>query len=381
MTKAPESPAFTTKALHALVRAGGPGPGVAHRLERLRAAGLRRGIGGARGTWAAASALKRNDTATYRRIWTEAAKALGADVEELGAGFLVIRRAGVETLVQRNLTMLDTAASVALALDKSVMHRLLAASGIAVAEQIEGHRGELTTVADRLAASGGRWVVKPASDSGGGYGVTCGVDTADDLYRAWLWASVWNDRILLERQVTGNEYRLLFLDGELVDAVRRDLPSVTGDGRSTVAELIAQENARRIDAGAQEVSRIIKVDLDCELALRRAGLRLRSVVDAGRRVVVKGNAGDNGAADNATERDLSPAVIEAAAHATRLARLRMSGVDLVTPDASTSLDEAGGAILEVNANPGLQHHYLVRDPQHATKVAEVVLDRLLAGPR
>ncbi|HLI73759.1 MAG TPA: hypothetical protein VKU86_07760 [Acidimicrobiales bacterium] len=374
-----QRPTLPTRALHAIVRAGGPGLGVAHRLERLRAAGLRRGIGGLRGTWAEAAALKRNDAATYRRIWTDAARALGAEVEELGAGFLAIRRAGVETVVQRNLTMLDTAASIALALDKSVMHRLLEANGIPVAEQIEGHRGDLTTVADRLAASGGLWVVKPASDSGGGYGVTCGVDTADDLYRAWLWASVWNDRIALERQVSGIEFRLLFLDGEFVDAVRRDLPSVIGDGRSTVAELIAQENARRIDAGAAEVSRIIKVDLDCELALRREGLRLRAVVADGRRVVVKSNAGDNGAADNATEHDLSPAVIKAAAHATRLARLRMSGVDLVTPDPSTSLDEAGGAILEVNANPGLQHHYLVRDPQNATKVAEVVLDRLLAG--
>jgi cyanophycin synthetase len=370
-------PTLATKTLYSITRVGGPGLGVAHRLERLRAAGLRPGIGGLRGTWAQAPALKRNDSGTYLRIWTEAATALGADVEKLGAGFLVLRRAGAETLVQRNLTMFDHPASVGLALDKSIMHGLLVAGGVPVADHVEGHRNDLGAVADTLAASGGRWVVKPASDTGGGYGVTCGVESADDLYRAWLWASVWNDRILLERQVTGIEYRLLFLDGEFVDAVRRDLPTVVGDGHSSVGELIAGENERRVEAGPDEVSRIIKVDLDCELALRRAGLRLRSVVPAGEHVTVKGNAGDNRAADNATARDLSPEIVRVAAHASRLARLRLSGVDLVTPDPTRSLDDAGGAILEVNGTPGLQHHYLVRDPTRATRVAEVVLERLL----
>ena len=377
MTGARRRPSALTRALHTLPRAGGPGLAVAHRVERLRARGLRAALHRTKGRPADdTQALGRNDAAAYRCIWQAAADAAGAEVEELGGGFLLVRRDGVETMVCRNLAMVDHPVSIALALDKSLMAAVLGAHGVPVSEQAEAHRGDIASAAAHLAAGGGRWVVKPASDTGGGYGVTCGVETVDDLWRAWLWASVWNDRIVLERQVEGEEFRLLFLDGELLDAVHRSLPTVTGDGRATVAELIAAENHRRLVAD-DEVGRAIKIDLDCELALRRGGLTLRSVVPAGEQVAVKGNVGDNCAAENATARHLPPALVARAASAARLARLRFAGVDVVTPDPRRSLEEAGGVVLEVNGTPGLQHHYLVRDRSAATPVATVLLETLL----
>jgi cyanophycin synthetase len=314
---------------------------------------------------------------TYERIWQSAAEAVGAEVEDLGKGFLAIRRAGVETLVRRNLAMIDHPVSVTLAVQKSFMAWILVTNGVPVAEQMDVHRGDIATAAERIATGGGRWVVKPASGIGGGYGITCGVETTDDLFRAWLWAAVFTERIIVERQVEGEEFRLLYLDGELLDAVHRVRPTVTGDGRSTVAELIATENRRRLTSGTAEVGRFIKIDLDCELALRQSGLTLRSVVAPDVRVPVKGSVADNCAADNTTARDLSPRLVQSGARAARLARLRLAGVDIVTPDPTRSLEETGGVVLEVNATPGLQHHYMVRDPAHATPVASTVLERIL----
>ena len=76
-------------------------------------------------------------------------------------------------------------------------------------------------------------------------------------------------------------YRFLFCDGELLDAVRRRPPRVTGDGRSTIRELIAAENASRLDPEHPVSMPILRVDLDCLFSLEAAGLSLRSVLPEG----------------------------------------------------------------------------------------------------
>src|SRR5207237_8732227 len=82
-----------------------------------------------------------------------------------------------------------------------------------------------------LARHGGPVVVKPAGSSGG-FGVTCGVSTRLDLARAVLAAAAFGPRLIIERQHAGAVYRMLFLDGQLLDVVRRRPSHVTGDGRS-----------------------------------------------------------------------------------------------------------------------------------------------------
>lgn len=69
--------------------------------------------------------------------------------------------------------------------------------------------------------------------------------------------------------------------------------------------------------------------------------------------------------------------------AARASRLRLAGVDLVTPDRTRPLGEMSGAVLEVNGTPGLHYHYQVADLDQATPVAVPILDALLsaADPR
>jgi cyanophycin synthetase len=328
--------------------------------------------------------LAQSDAGSYRRIWEHAAESAGATLHELGDGFFVIGREGSSTVVKRNLLMIDHPATVALALDKSVTHGLLRESGLTVTEQFEWASDSVADATNLLATHPGIWVVKPATGTGGAAGVTCGVETADDLWRAWLRASVWAERIVVDRQISGHEYRLLFLDGRVLDIVHRRLPTVCGDGTSTVGQLIVAENHRRLQAGPDEVPRLISIDLDCALALRRSGYSLKTVLRTGERVAVKGGVGDNAAGDNDTVTRASPhmpaaAILEEAERAVRLLRLRFAGVDVVTPDPARSLGEAGGAILEVNGTPGLQHHYLVRERDRATPVAVPLLETLLSG--
>jgi D-alanine-D-alanine ligase-like ATP-grasp enzyme len=97
-------------------------------------------------------------------------------------------------------------------------------------------------------------------------------------------------------------------------------------------------------------------------------------------MAVKSAINQNGAADNETVplSALCPEIVRSCADAVAAVGTRLGGVEVLTPDPSRALSDAGGAILEVNGTPGLHYHYLVRDPDQATDVAVPVLETLLA---
>jgi D-alanine-D-alanine ligase-like ATP-grasp enzyme len=372
----------STRVLAGLGRLGRPGRVLSPELDALRTTGVRGALRARRADREQRDArLAAAHLATYRRIWDEAAAELGAEVSELGSGFLLISRDGAQTVVRHHLAMLNDPATSALALNKGIVHRLLAGRGVPVPEYVQAPREAPEQGLAFLQASAQPCVVKPADGTSGGTGVTCGVERADDLRRAWLRAGRWDRRVLIERQTPGAEYRLLFLDGELLDAVRRGRPCVRGDGRASVAELIEAENDRRLGAPEWEVSRLIDIDLDCELAVRGEGLTLRSVPEPGKVVTVKSTVGENAANESAASQSLAPELVAQAAQAVRLLHLDYAGIDLITPDPSRSLSDAGGTILEINATPGLHYHYQVADRDRAVAVAVPLLQRLLAGSR
>jgi cyanophycin synthetase len=175
-------------------------------------------------------------------------------------------------------------------------------------------------------------------------------------------------------------YRLLLLDGELLDAIRRSPPTVTGDGSANVGQLIAAENARRRTAPGGPRWHLT-VDLDCLFTLEHAGLSLSSVHAAGQRVVVKTAVNQNGPADNRNAlAEISPSLADEGARAARAIGVRLAGIDIITTDPTTSLS-GHGVILEVNATPGIHYHYAIDDPAQAVPVAVPILRRLLEESR
>src|SRR5207245_11487947 len=137
----------------------------------------------------------------------------------------------------------------------------------------------------------------------GGAAVTGCVQSARHLARATLSAARLDTRLLIERQVPGEMYRLLYLDGELLDVVLRQAPHVRGDGHSSVLDLIAQENERRLEAA--RARSLITIDLDCLLALEAAGRPPLSVPAAGGRGKDKTASSGNGEEARRKARSLS----------------------------------------------------------------------------
>ena len=319
--------------------------------------------------------------AVNRRIWDEAARELGAEVRDLEGGRLEIGKGEDWITIALHVTAVDDEAALSRALDKAGSHRLLSEAGVAVPEQVGFDLADLEPARSALDAGDGPWVVKPAGGTSSGQGITTGIRTAEDLQRAAVRAARSDSSgLLLERQARGDEYRLLLLEGEPIGLVRRFPPSVVGDGRSSIGELVLAENRDRLAAGGEAGLKIVTLDLDAILALRHAGLSPASVPAAGERVAIKESRSQSGAADVETVSlsALSDELVAEAVAAAEAVGLRLAGIDLATPDLDASLTAAGGAVIEINGTPGLHYHYLVREPEEAERVAVPILERLLA---
>jgi len=314
----------------------------------------------------------------YRTAWADAAASVGAAVEDLGDGLLDMRHGDMLLRVRENLTSLDDPVTMAVAGDKPLVYHLLAARGLPVARHIVCRYDDLEAASMFAAGVGVPCVVKPALDSAAGAGVTTCVVGEAHLARAMARAGAWSNDVVVEEQAAGDNYRLLYLDGELLDAVLRGPPRVRGDGRSSIAQLVAADNADRARRGIDAAQSLLRVDHDLRNTLRSQGFSLRSVPAAGNWVQIKTVVNDNRREDNeaATAR-LCGSLVEAGAAAAAAVGARLAGVDVITRDPGVPLAEAGGVVLEVNTTPGHYYHYLRRG--EGAPVAMMILQRLVRG--
>ena len=296
----------------------------------------------------------------YQPIWEQAAAALGAECSDRGSGFLQIRAGGREALVWRNLVPLDNPVTLRLAGDKPAVHRILASAGLPTPQFATFDRNDLRGAVRFLDEREGPCVIKPAFGTGRGRGVSCGARTRADLRRAAVWAARWGHKMLIERQGEGTEYRILALDGQVLDVVERRPPRVTGDGRRSVAELIYAENARRAESDGALGLFPITINLDCLLALRDAGLTLGSVPGRDVEVAVKHAANENAPADNQSVLgDAGPGFLADMCAASHALGVRLASFEVVALGIGGPLSQSHGMIVEVNTTPGLHYHYQV----------------------
>jgi len=363
-----------TSVLSLLTRAGAPGRVLASRLDLARMLGLRGSLERLRDDRAFTAPAR---SLAYEQIWRDAADELAAELTPLGKGFLEFRRADRRARVWDHVTPLDDPVTLRLALDKALVHRLLTEASLPVPEHVVFDAAETKPALEFLQRADGPCVVKPVSGSFG-TGVTANIVSNDQLQRAAWHAAKVERRLLIERQASGSLYRLLFLDGKLLDVIRRDPPHVRGDGRSTVLQLVRQENERRIAAGGARAPALLYIDLDSVFTLARVGLSPRTVAAQGLDIVVTSVVSRNRRGENHTVRADVSALAAEALRGVAATGLRLAGVDVVTPDPTRPLREAGGVLLEVNGTPGLHYHYEVAEPEQATRVAVPVLGAMLS---
>jgi cyanophycin synthetase len=313
--------------------------------------------------------------AFYLDAWRRAADGVGAKLERLSASVAEISGGGRRLRVSGNVTSIDDPVTLQLAADKPAVYGLLADHGIPVPRHMVLDAAAAMRAARLPAFLPRPLVVKPAADTGAGTGVSTNVRTPGQMRRAAAWARAFAQRIVVESQIEGDCYRVLLLDGEVLDVVLRRPPRVAGDGRSTVRELVRRENRRRLEIGTQRAQVLVRHDPDLVNTLAAQGLRPRSRPPAGQAVELKRAINDNSADENeaATDR-LCPEILDAARLAAKVLGQRFAGVDVVCRDPDVPLDRSGGVVLEVNGNPGFHYHYHRSGP--GFPVAERLLQRL-----
>jgi D-alanine-D-alanine ligase-like ATP-grasp enzyme len=312
----------------------------------------------------------------YNEMWRDAADHIGATVEALGNDILEIWLGQHRTRVRFNITSADDQVTVALAHNKVLTYQLLAQRNLSIPAYCEFSLKEIDKAAAFLQRMGGACVVKPAAGSGG-YAVTTGITNRSQLIRGVVTAAAYSRRFVIEQQIEGDVYRLLYLDGKLLDAVLRGRPKVTGDGRSSVRQLVEAHNQSRAETGPSMAHDELAIDGDMRHTLARQGLSLSSVPKKGDVVTLKTVINQNSRADNLSATELlCQSVIDEGAAAAQALEIRLAGIDVITTDPGVPLSESSGAITDVNANPGLHYHYYKR--RSRCPVARSILPCLLS---
>lgn len=165
------------------------------------------------------------------------------------------------------------------------------------------------------------------------------------------------DRVgLVQRVVTGKDYRIVVLDGRIISAYERIPLSVTGTGRATVLGLLKKKQ-RSFRAEGRDTF-IDVADPRIRAKLARSGLSLSSVLPAGVRVFLLDNANLSTGGDSVDVTDgVHPDFREACVNLTRDMGLRICGVDLmIRGDISSAPKSQKWWVLEINAAPGLDHY-------------------------
>ncbi len=196
-----------------------------------------------------------------------------------------------------------------------------------------------------------------------GIGVTADVQDSRELESAFersLQAIPENEltRIIVEKSISGADFRLLCVNGKFVAATERRPASVVGDGNSTISELIRDENRKpaRLDTPTSPMSKI-QSDEAMELYLDEQRLSLDSVIEKDRTVYLRkvANLSAGGVSIDATRTVHDDNIILAQDIAQHF-RLTCLGIDVITPSLDKSWKEGNFAILEINAAPGILMH-------------------------
>ncbi len=276
--------------------------------------------------------------------------------------------------IQASMTDNTSAIAMEIADEKERTKRILDEAGIPVP------RGETVRTQEEaldLAKSLGYPVAVKPNIGNHGRGISSRVEDSEELKRAFKEAKRKHPLVMIEKYLVGADHRLLVIDGKLVAAARRDPPSVTGDGRSTIQELIDEVNSDpKRGIGHEKTLTRIEVDHMTKRILKYNDYSLDTILPKGEKLDLKStaNLSAGGTATDVTE-SVHPKNKRMAERIADIIGLDVIGIDLIISNLKEPLYQSDGGIIEVNAAPGFRMHL---DPYQGEKrnVAKPVIDML-----
>ncbi len=321
--------------------------------------------------WLRSLTLESDLGPSTQAIWDEA-RTRQIPVRRLGQDSLLQLGHGKHLrLIEASLPDTTSCIAVDLAKNKEVTNAMLRENGIPVPEgYMACSEDEAVLLAKQL---GYPIVIKPLNGNQG-KGVMSNIDNEKLLRRAYRIACRYTDQIIVEEYIPGNDYRILVVGDKVSAAAERKPPCILGDGIHSIKELVeAENNNPHRGEGHEKPLTKIKLDSVAKESLARSGLTEDSVPKFGEIVYLRenGNLSTGGSARDCT-REIHPSNKALAVKAAKIIGLEVAGIDMVIDDISHPLTPQNGAIIEVNAVPGLRMHLYPAEGQPQNVAADIL---------
>jgi cyanophycin synthetase len=293
----------------------------------------------------------------------------------LGTNSLVQLGYGINQMrFQATITCKTSSIAVDIACNKEQTKKMLDAASIPVANG--GICVDEADLEDVIQKIGYPIVIKPL-DGNHGKGASINVKNREDAIDGLAYAKKYSHRVIVEKFITGHDFRVLIIDNKLVAAAKREPAHVKGDGKLTIQQLIEETNKDpRRGYGHENVLTQIDVDRDTTDLLEKLNYTLETVPKKGEVVYLKStaNLSTGGTSIDVTDM-MHPENIFLCERISRVIGLDICGVDIMAENLTQPLKENGGCILEVNAAPGFRMH-LAPSEGLPRNVAAPVIDML-----
>ncbi len=254
-------------------------------------------------------------------------------------------------------TIASTTSNIAvdIACDKEETKNLLEAAEIPVPKGtvIRTEAG----LEEAVAKFGYPLVIKPI-DGNHGKGNTTNITTWEQALKAFEAAKQYSRSVIVEKFITGVDFRVLVINYKFVCAALRTPASVIGDGVHTIQWLIDETNKDpRRGYGHEKVLTQITIDQFTQKMLDEKGYTLETIPAKDELVLLKptANLSTGGTSTDVTD-EVHPVNIFLAERIAKIIGLDICGIDIMAPDLRAPIYENGGAVLEVNAAPGFRMH-------------------------
>ncbi|MTI96337.1 MAG: cyanophycin synthetase, partial [Firmicutes bacterium] len=298
----------------------------------------------------------------------------------LGPGSLLRLGTGCyNRYIEATITGLTSCIGVDIACDKTITNKLLNEAMIPTPRgKVARDEEHAVEIAQEL---GGKVVVKPC-DGNQGKGVSLNLLSEAEVRAAYKVAENYSNNIIVEEQIEGRHYRLLVVNGRVEAAAERFPAQVTGDGVHSIKELIEIENQNKLRGeGHEKPLTRIRADQVMFNVLARQNLTMNYVPEKDESINLRDNANlsTGGTAEDVTD-IVHPDNMRLAERAARVLNLDVAGIDIVTADIASPLIVDAGAVIEVNAAPGIRMHLF---PSHGKRrpVGDAIVDYLFPWHR
>ncbi|WP_050616677.1 bifunctional glutamate--cysteine ligase GshA/glutathione synthetase GshB [Bacillus testis] len=303
-------------------------------------------------------------------------RGISFDILDRKENFIALQKGQkTEYVKQATKTSKDQYISFLIMENKSVTKKILAKNNISTPSGEEFQQmGQALGAVDEWI--GRPVVVKPKSTNFGlGISVFSEGTDQEGLAEAFRIAFKEDTSVLIEPFIKGKEYRFLTIGDETAAVLHRVPANVKGDGRSSIADLIAQKNLDDLRGeGYKTPLEIIQIDDNMRLFLRQHGLTINSVLPDGKVQYLRENSNISTGGDSIDVTDVVPPYYkEIAVQAAKCVGANICGVDMIIEDLESPSHSY--SIIELNFNPAIHIHsypYEGKERNIAGKILELL---------